>query len=80
MKIVSFTTQKGRALSVLTMIDKLESEIKYYREQARRIRSYDKKYGTNLYADSTYANGAEIMNRRRAIEFLKSLIVVEETK
>lgn len=78
MKIVSFTTQKGRVLSVLAQINKLESEMKYYRKQARRIRNYDKKYSTNLYDLCTYANGAEIINRRRAIEFLKSLIVIEE--
>jgi hypothetical protein len=78
MKIVSFTTQKGRALSVLAQISRLEVQIRDNQSELRKIRNYDKKYGTNILAETNDQHYKAIVTRKNFIEFLKTLIVVEE--
>jgi len=78
MKIISFTKEKGRALSVHAQISRLEVQINDHKREERKIKNYDKKYGTNIFAETNDKHYEAISARRHFIAFLKTLIVVEE--
>jgi hypothetical protein len=78
MKIISFTKEKGRALSVHAQISRLEIQISDHKREERKIRNYDKKYGTNILAETNDQHRRQIIVLENFIQFLKTLIVVEE--
>jgi len=78
MKIISFTKENGRALSVHAQINRLEVMIRDNKREERKIRNYDKKYGTNILAETNDQHHRQIVILENFIQFLKTLIVVEE--